>query len=97
MFLDVSPNFKLLCRNHTDTCIPDVFVLGLLVRSDVVHSLFGDDTDVDAVAWAEVAHDACFNSSSHQLLRRLQLREDRNQMKKQADTQKAEEEDLICF
>lgn len=60
-------------------CMPVVFVLWLPVRSDVVHSLFGDDTNVDVVAWAEVVHDACLNSSSHQLLRRLQLREDRSQ------------------
>lgn len=62
-------------KSHTDTCVPVVFVLWLLVGSDVVHSLLGDDTDVDVVAWAEVVHDAWFNSSSHQLLRRLQLRE----------------------
>lgn len=37
-------------QTMTGTGVPVVFELGLPVRSDVVHSLFGDDTDVDVVA-----------------------------------------------
>lgn len=55
--------------------LPVVFELWLLVRSDVVDSLSGDDTYIDVVAWAEVTHDARMDCNTHQLLRLLQLRE----------------------
>ena len=62
------------CNTHI-TGLPVVFVLWLLVGSDVVHSLSGDHTYIDVVAWAEVTHDACMDCNTHQLLRLLQLRE----------------------
>lgn len=72
-----------LCSIHLSVTwanIPGIFVLRLLEGSDVVHSLLGDDTDVDVVAGAEITHDACMNGISHQLLRLLQLR---NHLKEQ--------------
>lgn len=59
---------------HCSTVVPIVFELGLLVRSDVIHSVFGDDTDVDVVARAEVVHDAGLDGGSYQLLGPLHLK-----------------------
>lgn len=52
---------------------PAVCELGLLVGSDVVHSLPADDTHVDVMARAEVAHDSGVDGQTHQLLRFLHL------------------------
>lgn len=67
----------LVCSGQITLGLPVISVFWLLVGSDVVHSLFGDDADVDVVSWAEVTHDARMDRSSHQLFSFLQLREER--------------------
>lgn len=84
-----------LSRGQTlyEVKLPNVSVLWLLVGSDVVHSGSGDDTNIDVTARAEVAHDACVNGSPHQILRRLQLREEHVEAYKM----QGEERRLISF
>lgn len=63
---------------YTCTGLPIVSELGHLVGSYIVHSFFGDDTDIDVVAWAEVIHNSSMDGHTHQLLRLLQLRGERH-------------------
>lgn len=61
--------------------LPLVPELRLLIRSDIIHSFFGDDTNVDVVSGAEVTHDSSADGETHELLRFLQLKERRRKQR----------------